>query len=55
MVHISEISPQRIERVSDALKVGQKVKVKVVTVDKERGRIGLSIKQAADTSSNPAQ
>lgn len=45
MVHISEISPQRIETVSSVLKVGDKVKVKIVTVDKERGRIGLSIKQ----------
>ena len=46
MVHISEIAPQRIETVSSVLKVGQEVKVKVVSVDKERGRIGLSIKQA---------
>ncbi len=46
MVHISEIANERIAKVSDALKVGQKVKVKVVTVDAERGRIGLSIKQA---------
>jgi len=46
MVHISEVAKERIEKVSDVLKVGQKVKVKVVTVDKERGRIGLSIKQA---------
>lgn len=48
MVHISEIANERIEKVSDALKVGQKVKVKVVSVDSERGRIGLSIKQASE-------
>jgi polyribonucleotide nucleotidyltransferase len=46
MVHISEIASERIAKVSDVLKIGQKVKVKVVTVDAERGRIGLSIKQA---------
>lgn len=48
MVHISEIANERIERVSDAVKVGQKVKVKVVSVDPERGRIGLSIKKAQE-------
>jgi polyribonucleotide nucleotidyltransferase len=47
MVHISEVANQRIETVSSVLKVGQEVKVKVMTVDRERGRIGLSIKQAA--------
>ncbi|TSC95797.1 MAG: polyribonucleotide nucleotidyltransferase [Candidatus Berkelbacteria bacterium Licking1014_2] len=46
MVHISEISRERVPSVSAALKIGQKVKVKVVGVDPERGRIGLSIKQA---------
>lgn len=44
MVHISEISNKRVERVSSELKIGQIVKVKVMGVDKERGRIGLSIK-----------
>lgn len=51
MVHISEIAPERIEKVSDKVKVGDKVKVKVVNVDKERGRIGLSIKKANEVSS----
>ncbi len=45
MVHISEIAPERIEKVSDKLKIGDKVKVKVISIDKERGRMGLSIKQ----------
>jgi polyribonucleotide nucleotidyltransferase len=48
MVHISEIAPERIEKVSDKVKVGDKVKVKVVTVDRERGRVALSIKQASE-------
>jgi polyribonucleotide nucleotidyltransferase len=48
MVHISEIAPERIEKVSDKVKVGDKVKVKVLAVDPERGRVSLSIKQAAD-------
>jgi len=43
LVHISEIAPYRINKVSDALKIGQKVKVKVISID-EQGRINLSIK-----------
>ncbi|MCA9388473.1 polyribonucleotide nucleotidyltransferase [Candidatus Berkelbacteria bacterium] len=46
MVHISEISKERVPDVSSQVKVGQKVKVKVLTVDKDRGRVALSIKQA---------
>ena len=50
MVHISEIAPERINKVSDKVKVGDKVKVKVLAVDPERGRVSLSIKQAVDKS-----
>jgi len=46
MVHISELAPFRVERVSDIIKEGMIVPVKVISVDKERGKIGLSIKQA---------
>jgi polyribonucleotide nucleotidyltransferase len=46
MVHISEIAPFRVERVSDIIKEGMIVPVKVISVDKERGKIGLSIKAA---------
>jgi len=44
MVHISEFSQGRIRNVSDVVHVGQKIKVKVVDVDKERGRTSLSVK-----------
>ncbi|MFA5040825.1 MAG: polyribonucleotide nucleotidyltransferase [Bdellovibrionales bacterium] len=43
LVHISEIKPQRIERVSDFLKVGDEVRVKVLGID-DRGKVKLSIK-----------
>ena len=46
MVHISQIAPERVERIEDHLKIGQMVKVKVMEVDKERGRVSLSIKAA---------
>ncbi len=45
LVHLSEISWERIEHPSEVLKVGQEVKVKVIAVELERKRIGLSIRQ----------
>ncbi len=44
LVHISQIAHQRVENVSDYLKEGQEVEVKVLDVD-QRGRIKLSIKE----------
>ncbi|MFA5936357.1 MAG: polyribonucleotide nucleotidyltransferase [Candidatus Paceibacterota bacterium] len=46
MVHISELAPFRIERVSDIIKEGMVVPVKVIKIDAERGKISLSIKEA---------
>ncbi len=45
LVHVSEIAPFRIEKVSDYVKLGDKVPVVVKEID-EKGRINLSIKQA---------
>lgn len=45
LVHLSEISWERIEHPNEVLKVGQEVKVRVIGVDQERKRIGLSIRQ----------
>ena len=45
LVHLSEISWERIEHPREVLSVGQEVKVKVIGVDRERKRIGLSIRQ----------
>ncbi len=45
LVHVSEISYERVGKPADVLKVGQDVKVKVLAVDEERDRISLSIKQ----------
>jgi small subunit ribosomal protein S1 len=49
LVHISQISDDRVEKVKDVLKVGQDVTARVIKVDKTERRIGLSIK-AADYS-----
>lgn len=45
LVHVSQISDKRVERVSDVLKEGDKVKVKLVAID-DQGRLNLSIKEA---------
>jgi small subunit ribosomal protein S1 len=45
LVHISEISHERIRTVGDALQEGQTVQAKVIEVDEDRKRISLSIKQ----------
>lgn len=47
MIHISQISDKRIEKVSDVLKVGDIVTVKVTEVDTFKGRIGLSMKDVS--------
>ena len=44
LVHISQISDQRVEKVKDVLDVGQEVEARVVKVDRGERRIGLSIR-----------
>lgn len=48
LVHLSEISWEHINHPSEALEVGQEVNVKIISLDKERKRIGLSIRQLAN-------
>ncbi|AKC31839.1 polyribonucleotide nucleotidyltransferase [Candidatus Pantoea carbekii] len=47
LVHISQIARKRIDKVTDYLKMGQQVLVKVMEVDRQ-GRVRLSIKEATD-------
>ena len=48
LVHISEVAKRRLRHPSEAVKVGDIVKVTVLSVDEKRHRISLSIKQAMD-------
>lgn len=48
LVHLSEISWDHIEHPREALEVGQEVKVKVINIDREKKRIGLSIRVLQD-------
>ena len=48
LVHLSELSWDHVNHPSEVLEVGQEVKVKVISIDTERKRIGLSIRRLKD-------
>ena len=49
LVHISQISEERVDKIKNVLKPGQEVSARVVKIDRNERRIGLSIKAAAYT------
>jgi small subunit ribosomal protein S1 len=53
LIHISELSPSRVRRVTDIVKPGQEVEVVVVSVDPGQRRIGLSLKAALPKAEEP--
>ena len=46
LVHISQISEDRVEKIKDALNVGDEVTARVIKIDRDERRIGLRIKAA---------
>ena len=50
LVHISQIAHEHVKNPGDVLAIGQAVKVKILSIDKENGRVSLSIK---DTLAGP--
>ncbi len=46
LVHISQISEERIEKVKDVLKADQEITARVIKIDREERRLGLSVKAA---------
>ena len=48
LVHISEVCDRYIKHPSEELTVGQVVKVKVISIDLQKQRIGLSIRKATE-------
>ena len=54
LLHISQISSERIEKVTDVLEEGQVVNVKVLDVD-QRGRIKLSMKELEEATPAAAE
>ena len=55
LLHVSEISHQRIENVSDVLKEGDMVKVKLIEVDSRTGKMRLSRKALLERPERPAR
>ena len=48
LIHISELSNQRVAHPGDVVKEGEVLKLKIISLDSERHRLGLSLKQAED-------
>ncbi|MEO8511604.1 MAG: S1 RNA-binding domain-containing protein, partial [Chloroflexota bacterium] len=48
LIHISELSNQRVAHPGDVVQEGQEVKLRIISLDSERHRLGLSLKQAED-------
>jgi small subunit ribosomal protein S1 len=48
LIHISELSHQRVAHPGDVVHEGQTIKLKVISLDSERHRLGLSLKQAEE-------
>jgi small subunit ribosomal protein S1 len=55
LVHISELAKNRVFRVSDVVKVGQDVAVRVLAIDREQRRISLTIKGAVEEPPPPSE
>lgn len=51
LIHVSELSNQRVRSASDAVKPGQEVKVRILEIDADSRRISLSLKRAAAITS----
>jgi len=48
LIHISELSNQRVAHPGDVVQEAQQVKLRIISLDSERHRLGLSLKQAED-------
>jgi small subunit ribosomal protein S1 len=54
LIHISELSNQRVAHPGDVVKEGEVLKLKIISLDSERHRLGLSLKQADGSAPAPA-
>jgi small subunit ribosomal protein S1 len=53
LIHISELSHQRVAHPGDVVTEGQQVRLKIISLDSERHRLGLSLKQAEERAAPP--
>lgn len=54
LVHISEVTHGFVKDINDHLKVGEEVQVKILSIDEEAGKIGLSIRATQEAPEQPA-
>ena len=52
LIHVSQISEQRVEKPEDVLSAGQKVNVKITAIDFDKKRVSLSIKALSEDSAD---
>ena len=55
LIHVSQISEERVEKPQDVLSVGQKVTVKITGIDFDKKRISLSMREAAAPAEEDAE
>ena len=55
LVHISELAPGRVRETTDVVKMGDKVKVKIIAIDPVNGKIKLSRRQALTPEESAAE
>jgi predicted RNA-binding protein with RPS1 domain len=55
LIHISELSNSRVAHPGDVVQEGQQLKLKIISLDSERHRLGLSLKQTEDRSTPQVQ
>src|SRR6185503_17878567 len=54
LIHISELSHQRVAHPGDVVHEGQTLKLKIISLEQDRHRLGLSLKQAEEAPATPA-
>ncbi|MDL2335387.1 MAG: 30S ribosomal protein S1 [Chloroflexota bacterium] len=55
LIHISELSHQRVAHPGDVVHEGQTIKLKIISLEQDRHRLGLSLKQAEEAPARPEQ
>ncbi|WP_010676379.1 S1 domain-containing post-transcriptional regulator GSP13 [Bacillus timonensis] len=55
LVHISEVTHGFVKDINEHVKVGDEVEVKILSIDEEAGKIGLSIRATQEAPEKPAQ
>ena len=55
LIHISELSHQRVAHPGDVVHEGQTLELKIISLDSDRHRLGLSLKQAQEAPARPAR